>query len=103
MRSIRRALPNCPARRLIVAPDCGMKYLPREVAYGKMVAMVRGAGVRRSVLVFGVLLPGGIFWFFRRDTVRRPLAKTEPILRRLTLGRAKTQTREEIGMAHCAV
>ncbi len=47
---IRRALPNCPARRLIVAPDCGMKYLPREVAYGKMVAMVRGAEIVRTEL-----------------------------------------------------
>ena len=28
---------------MIVAPDCGMKYLPREVAFGKMKAMVEGA------------------------------------------------------------
>ena len=40
---IRRALPYVPAERIVVAPDCGLKYLPREVAFGKMQAMVRGA------------------------------------------------------------
>src|SRR5436853_1758001 len=40
---IRRALPHVDAQRIIVAPDCGLKYLPREVAYGKMCAMVEGA------------------------------------------------------------
>ena len=29
---IRRALPYVPAERIVVAPDCGMKYLPRAVA-----------------------------------------------------------------------
>jgi 5-methyltetrahydropteroyltriglutamate--homocysteine methyltransferase len=47
---ISRALPHCPAERLIVAPDCGMKYLPREVAYGKMVSMVKGAALVREAL-----------------------------------------------------
>ncbi len=47
---IRRALPHCAAERIIVAPDCGMKYLPREVAFGKMVAMVRGADLVRREL-----------------------------------------------------
>ena len=47
---IRRALPFAPAENIIVAPDCGMKYLPREVADGKMRAMVEGAAiVRREV------------------------------------------------------
>ncbi len=47
---IRRALPHVPAARLVVAPDCGLKYLPRAVAYGKMRAMVEGADiVRREV------------------------------------------------------
>jgi len=47
---IRRALPHVPPERLIVAPDCGMKYLPRDVAFGKMKAMVDGAAmVRREV------------------------------------------------------
>ena len=47
---IRRALPYVRAEDIIVAPDCGMKYLPREVAVGKMQAMVEGAGiVRREI------------------------------------------------------
>ena len=45
---IRRALPHCPAERLTIAPDCGMKYLPREVAYAKMKAMVDGAEIVRK-------------------------------------------------------
>src|ERR1051325_5293652 len=39
---IRRALPHVGAERVIVAPDCGMKYLPRAVAFAKMKAMVEG-------------------------------------------------------------
>jgi len=31
---IRHALPHVPAERIVVAPDCGLKYLPREIAYG---------------------------------------------------------------------
>jgi 5-methyltetrahydropteroyltriglutamate--homocysteine methyltransferase len=42
-----RALPHVPAERIIVAPDCGMKYLPRDVAFGKMQAMVAGAEIVR--------------------------------------------------------
>jgi 5-methyltetrahydropteroyltriglutamate--homocysteine methyltransferase len=40
---IRRALEVVPPDRLVVAPDCGMKYLPRERAFRKLVAMVEGA------------------------------------------------------------
>jgi 5-methyltetrahydropteroyltriglutamate--homocysteine methyltransferase len=47
---IRRALPYAPAANIIVAPDCGMKYLPREVAFGKMKAMVEGAARMRLEL-----------------------------------------------------
>jgi 5-methyltetrahydropteroyltriglutamate--homocysteine methyltransferase len=47
---IRRALPYVPADRLIVAPDCGMKYLTRDVAFGKLAAMVQGAGLVRAEL-----------------------------------------------------
>ena len=47
---IRRALPYVPAPQIVVAPDCGLKYLPREVAYGKMCAMVEGAGIVRREL-----------------------------------------------------
>ena len=47
---IRRALPHVPAEKIVVAPDCGMKYLPREVAFGKMQAMVEGAAIVRREL-----------------------------------------------------
>jgi 5-methyltetrahydropteroyltriglutamate--homocysteine methyltransferase len=47
---IRRALPFVNAADLIIAPDCGMKYLPREVAFGKLQAMVAGAQIVRSQL-----------------------------------------------------
>ncbi|WP_375203329.1 uroporphyrinogen decarboxylase family protein [Hyphococcus sp.] len=47
---IRRALPHVDADKVIVAPDCGMKYLPREVAFGKMKAMADGAKLVRAEL-----------------------------------------------------
>lgn len=47
---IRRALPHVAAERIVVAPDCGLKYLPRDVAYGKMCAMVEGAKIVRREL-----------------------------------------------------
>jgi 5-methyltetrahydropteroyltriglutamate--homocysteine methyltransferase len=47
---IRRALPYVAAENLIVAPDCGMKYLPRESAIGKMKSMVAGAAIVRAEL-----------------------------------------------------
>jgi 5-methyltetrahydropteroyltriglutamate--homocysteine methyltransferase len=40
---VRRALSVLPPDRLVVAPDCGMKYLPRERAFRKLRAMVAGA------------------------------------------------------------
>ena len=45
---VRRALPHVPAERLVVAPDCGLKYLPRDVAFAKMQAMVAGAALVRA-------------------------------------------------------
>jgi len=45
---IRRALPYVEAADLLVAPDCGMKYLPRDVAFGKLQAMVAGAQIVRA-------------------------------------------------------
>jgi 5-methyltetrahydropteroyltriglutamate--homocysteine methyltransferase len=45
---IRKALPYVAAKNIIVAPDCGMKYLPRDVAFGKLQAMVAGAGIVRQ-------------------------------------------------------
>ena len=47
---IRRALKHVPAERVVVAPDCGLKYLPREIAFGKMCAMVEGAKIVRKEL-----------------------------------------------------
>ena len=47
---IRRALPYVPAERLVIAPDCGLKYLPSDVAFGKMKAMVEGAAIVRREL-----------------------------------------------------
>src|SRR5438093_2652463 len=47
---IRRALPYVRAEDVIVAPDCGMKYLPREAAFGKLKAMVEGARIMRAEL-----------------------------------------------------
>jgi 5-methyltetrahydropteroyltriglutamate--homocysteine methyltransferase len=40
---IRRALEVVPQERLVVAPDCGMKYLSRELAFAKLRALVEGA------------------------------------------------------------
>jgi 5-methyltetrahydropteroyltriglutamate--homocysteine methyltransferase len=45
-----KALPFVPAERIVIAPDCGMKYLPRDVAFGKMQAMVAGAEIVRREL-----------------------------------------------------
>ena len=40
---IRAALEHVPPERLVPAPDCGMKYLPREAAFGKLKALAEGA------------------------------------------------------------
>ena len=47
---IRRALPYVDAKRLVIAPDCGMKYLPREVAFAKLKAMTEGTKIVRREL-----------------------------------------------------
>jgi 5-methyltetrahydropteroyltriglutamate--homocysteine methyltransferase len=47
---IRRALPYVPADKIVVAPDFGLKYLPHDVAYGKMRAMVEGTRIVRAEL-----------------------------------------------------
>ena len=44
---IRKALAHVPADSIAIAPDCGMKYLARDVAFGKMQAMVQGADIVR--------------------------------------------------------
>ena len=51
---IRRALAHVAADRVVVAPDCGMKYLPRAVAFAKMKAMADGAAIVRRELEGGV-------------------------------------------------
>lgn len=51
---IRRTLPYVPAERIVVAPDCGMKYLPKDVAFGKLRAMVQAAGIVRNELTGAV-------------------------------------------------
>jgi len=45
---IKRALPYVAAENIILAPDCGMKYLPRIVARGKLEAMVSAAKQLRA-------------------------------------------------------
>jgi 5-methyltetrahydropteroyltriglutamate--homocysteine methyltransferase len=45
---VRRALPYVPADRLVLAPDCGMKYLPRDSAFGKLKAMTAAAAKLRA-------------------------------------------------------
>jgi 5-methyltetrahydropteroyltriglutamate--homocysteine methyltransferase len=47
---LRRALAHVPPERVVVAPDCGLKYLPRASAFGKMKAMVDGAALVRAEL-----------------------------------------------------
>jgi 5-methyltetrahydropteroyltriglutamate--homocysteine methyltransferase len=47
---VRRALPYVPAERLVLAPDCGMKYLPRDAAFGKLTAMTQAAAQLRAEL-----------------------------------------------------
>jgi len=47
---IRRALPFIAAENIVVSTDCGMKYLPRDVAFNKMRSMVEGARIVRREL-----------------------------------------------------
>ena len=47
---VRRALPFVAAERIVLAPDCGMKYLPRPIAFAKLKAMAEGAAMVRAEL-----------------------------------------------------
>jgi 5-methyltetrahydropteroyltriglutamate--homocysteine methyltransferase len=47
---IRAALKFVPPERLVLAPDCGMKYLTREIAFGKLQALAAGAALVRAEL-----------------------------------------------------
>jgi 5-methyltetrahydropteroyltriglutamate--homocysteine methyltransferase len=48
---IRRALEHIPPERLIPAPDCGMKYIPRDTAFAKLKALADGARIVRRELI----------------------------------------------------
>jgi 5-methyltetrahydropteroyltriglutamate--homocysteine methyltransferase len=50
---VERALRHVRAEDVILAPDCGMKYLPRDVAFGKLRAMVEGAKILRAAFSGG--------------------------------------------------
>jgi 5-methyltetrahydropteroyltriglutamate--homocysteine methyltransferase len=54
---IERALPFVEPENVLIAPDCGMKYLPREVAFGKMRAMAEGAKLLRARFTTTNLVP----------------------------------------------
>jgi 5-methyltetrahydropteroyltriglutamate--homocysteine methyltransferase len=45
---VRRALPYAPAERILLAPDCGMTYLPRDPARGKLAAVTAAAALLRD-------------------------------------------------------
>ena len=47
---IRAALAHLPPERLIPAPDCGMKYIPRDTAFAKLKALAEGAAIVRREL-----------------------------------------------------
>ena len=47
---IRKALPFTAPENILVSTDCGMKYLPRDVAFGKLRALVAGAAIVRREL-----------------------------------------------------
>jgi 5-methyltetrahydropteroyltriglutamate--homocysteine methyltransferase len=47
---IRAGLQHVAADKLIPAPDCGMKYLPREIAFAKLEALSQGAAIVRKEL-----------------------------------------------------
>jgi 5-methyltetrahydropteroyltriglutamate--homocysteine methyltransferase len=47
---IQEALQHVSPERLLLAPDCGMKYLPREVAFGKLKVLAAAAAKARAGL-----------------------------------------------------
>lgn len=49
-RRIRQALDHIPAEKMMISPDCGMKFMPRDRAYGKLKAMVEGTAIVRREL-----------------------------------------------------
>jgi 5-methyltetrahydropteroyltriglutamate--homocysteine methyltransferase len=47
---IEAAFEFVPPERIVPAPDCGMKYMPRDVAFGKLKALADGAAIARNRL-----------------------------------------------------
>ncbi len=45
---LRAALKHASPEQIVAAPDCGMKYLPRDIAFAKLKAMVEGADIVRA-------------------------------------------------------
>ena len=45
---IGRALPHVPAENIITAPDCGFKYVPRNIAFAKLQALAAGTQMARE-------------------------------------------------------
>ncbi len=97
----RRAFPYADASRLVAAPDCGMKYLSRDVAYAKARGADRGraAGVRGRLEALG--LGAGLH---RQHQARRPCCVVvQRVVRdhapgRLGLVGPRAQVRSELGM-----
>ncbi|HEV7663459.1 MAG TPA: uroporphyrinogen decarboxylase family protein [Chloroflexota bacterium] len=56
---IRQALEHIPAERLVLAPDCGMKYLSRESAFQKLLVLAQAAGAVRDELSQHQRIPTG--------------------------------------------
>jgi 5-methyltetrahydropteroyltriglutamate--homocysteine methyltransferase len=50
---IRQALRHIPAEKLMISPDCGMKFMPRDRAFAKLCAMVEGTRIVRKELGAG--------------------------------------------------
>jgi 5-methyltetrahydropteroyltriglutamate--homocysteine methyltransferase len=50
VKRVRRALPHVDAGHILLAPDCGMKYLSRQAAFGKLKAMTAAAAMLREAL-----------------------------------------------------
>lgn len=57
---VRAALAQVPAERLVLAPDCGMKFLPRPVAFAKLRSMVEAATAVRKELEVGPVGDGRV-------------------------------------------
>jgi 5-methyltetrahydropteroyltriglutamate--homocysteine methyltransferase len=57
---IRRALPFVDPRHVVASTDCGMKYLPRDLAFAKMQSLVQGAKIVRDEINQGQTPSGGV-------------------------------------------